>query len=92
MSQLRRLDAHTEAAVVAAIKALTRERTCFVIAHRLSTIRSADQIVVLDNGRILEIGMHEELLKAGGAYHTYYQGQFATATSSTVQRDDKSLQ
>jgi ATP-binding cassette subfamily B protein/subfamily B ATP-binding cassette protein MsbA len=86
------LDAHTEVAVVDAIKALTRERTCFVIAHRLSTIRNADQIVVLDSGQVREIGTHEELLKAGGVYHTYYQGQFAAATDTNVQRDKQSVQ
>jgi ATP-binding cassette, subfamily B, multidrug efflux pump len=70
---------------------LTHERTCFVIAHRLSTIRNADQIIVLDKGRVLEIGRHEELLKANGAYHAYYQGQFAAATDSTMRHTKQSL-
>jgi ATP-binding cassette subfamily B protein/subfamily B ATP-binding cassette protein MsbA len=74
------LDACLEASVVAAIHALTRDRTCFVIAHRLSTIKSAHQIVVIDNGHILEIGTHDDLLHKKGAYHRYYQGQFAAAS------------
>jgi len=73
------LDACTEASVVDAIRDLTRQRTCFVIAHRLSTIKHASQIVVLDQGRIQEIGTHEELLRAGGAYQKYYQCQFSAA-------------
>jgi ATP-binding cassette, subfamily B, bacterial len=73
------LDACTEAAIVEAVTALTKHRTCFVIAHRLSTIKNASQIIVLDKGRIEERGTHEELLRAGGAYAKYYQGQFAGA-------------
>jgi ATP-binding cassette subfamily B protein/subfamily B ATP-binding cassette protein MsbA len=79
------LDACTEAGVVDAIKALTHARTCFVIAHRLSTIRDADKIVVLEHGCVLEVGTHAELLRAEGAYHRYYQGQFAAATDGAVQ-------
>ncbi|MFF9215054.1 ABC transporter ATP-binding protein [Streptomyces viridosporus] len=62
------LDTRTEAAVQAAIDALSANRTTLTIAHRLSTIRSADQIVVLDSGRTVERGTHEELLGRGGRY------------------------
>ena len=53
-------------------------RTTFVIAHRLSTVRKADQIVVLDHGRIVERGTHEALLARGGRYRELYEIQFAT--------------
>ena len=52
-------------------------RTTFVIAHRLSTVRHADQILVLDHGRIVERGTHAGLLAAGGAYAALYAAQFA---------------
>jgi ATP-binding cassette subfamily B protein len=51
-------------------------RTSFVIAHRLSTIRDADQVLVIDGGRIVERGTHDELLEAKGAYHRLYTSQF----------------
>jgi ATP-binding cassette subfamily B protein len=51
-------------------------RTTFVIAHRLSTIRDADLIVVMDHGRIVETGTHQQLLDAKGFYHELYQSQF----------------
>jgi ABC-type multidrug transport system ATPase subunit len=54
---------------------LRKGRTTFVIAHRLSTIQSADQILVLDAGRIVERGTHSELLKAGGLYRRLYERQ-----------------
>ncbi|MFJ6214669.1 ABC transporter ATP-binding protein [Streptomyces sp. NPDC092296] len=62
------LDSHSEALVQQALARLVRGRTVFVVAHRLSTIRSADRIVVMHDGRISEIGTHEQLLRTGGAY------------------------
>ncbi|MBU6289990.1 MAG: ABC transporter ATP-binding protein, partial [Chloroflexi bacterium] len=61
----------------AALERVMRGRTTFVIAHRLSTVRHADQILVLDHGRIVERGTHDALLGAGGAYASLYQAQFA---------------
>ena len=62
------LDTQTEAAVQAALEALSEGRTTITIAHRLSTVRDADQIIVLDRGEIVERGTHEELLERGGLY------------------------
>lgn len=62
------LDARSEAAVQAALEQLQRGRTTIIIAHRLSTIFHADRIVVLDQGRIVEVGRHAELLQRGGVY------------------------
>jgi ATP-binding cassette subfamily B protein len=71
------LDSESEAAVQRALKAALTGRTSLVIAHRLSTIREADQILVIDHGRVAERGRHEELLAAGGLYAELYQTQFA---------------
>jgi len=67
------LDVHTERAVDAALEDLAQGRTVLVIAHRLSTVRDADQIVVLDQGRVVERGTHDELIAAGGAYAALVQ-------------------
>jgi len=71
------LDAESEAAVQRALDETMSARTSLVIAHRLSTIRSADQILVVDEGRVVQRGTHHELLEAGGLYHDLYQTQFA---------------
>jgi ATP-binding cassette subfamily B protein len=60
-----------------ALARLLRGRTTFVVAHRLSTVRGADRIVVMGDGRILETGTHEELLRRGGAYTHLHGGQVA---------------
>ena len=62
------LDTQTEAAVQAELERLAEGRTTITIAHRLSTVRDADQIVVLDHGRLVERGTHEELIERGGLY------------------------
>lgn len=71
------VDTHTEAMLQRAMANLTDGRTCFIIAHRLSTIRQADLIVVLDHGRIVETGSHDELIARGGAYKSLFDSQFA---------------
>jgi len=71
------LDSESEAAVQRALKRALAGRTSLVIAHRLSTIREADQILVVDEGRIIERGTHAELLAAGGLYADLYHTQFA---------------
>lgn len=74
------LDAKTERAVQKAIEALRGQQTIFLVSHRLSTIRHADRIVVLDAGRIVEMGDHEELMKQRGIYRELMGMQDATAT------------
>ena len=74
------LDSESEAAVQRALSVALQGRTALVIAHRLSTVRDADQILVLDQGRIVERGRHEELVAAGGLYAELYRTQFAMAS------------
>jgi ATP-binding cassette subfamily B protein len=74
------VDTRTELLVQQAMAVLRTDRTSFVIAHRLSTIRDADLIVVMEDGRIVEQGTHEELLVVQGAYAALYNAQFREAS------------
>ena len=78
------VDTRTEVLIQRAMAALRSNRTSFVIAHRLSTIRDADIILVMEHGDIVEQGSHEELLAAGGAYHTLYNAQFAAPAAEVA--------
>jgi ATP-binding cassette, subfamily B, bacterial len=69
------IDSKTEAVILDALEQLMRGRTTFLVAHRLSTLRNVDQIVVLDRGRIVERGTHEELLTVGGVYRQLHDVQ-----------------
>ena len=70
------VDTRTERSIQAAIRKLQEGRTSFVIAHRLSTITNAHQILVINNGEIVERGTHDEMMKAGGFYYNLYMSQF----------------
>jgi ATP-binding cassette subfamily B multidrug efflux pump len=78
------VDTRTEVLIQRAMARLMTGRTTFVIAHRLSTIRDADTILVMEQGRIVEQGTHDELLARGGAYAALYQSQFAEALAEAV--------
>ncbi|WP_306999051.1 ABC transporter ATP-binding protein [Amycolatopsis thermophila] len=78
------VDTRTEALLQQAMSALRTDRTSFVIAHRLSTIRDADLILVMESGRIVEQGTHDELITAGGAYHRLYSAQFRSPVEAAT--------
>ena len=71
------MDTLTEKAIQDAMRQVMQGRTSIVIAHRLSTIRDADMIVVMDQGRIVESGNHDELLRRKGKYYDLYMTQYA---------------
>jgi len=70
------VDTRTEQQIQAAMRTLMKGKTCFVIAHRLSTIQSADHILVLNAGKVVEQGNHQELMAKKGFYHKLYLSQF----------------
>jgi ATP-binding cassette subfamily C protein CydCD len=78
------LDAVNEQAVRQALEELMADRTTLVIAHRLSTVRGADQIVAIDQGRVIESGPHEELLVRGGLYAQLVAHQLAGAAGRSA--------
>jgi ATP-binding cassette, subfamily B, bacterial len=82
------LDSQSEAAVQEALVEALAGRTALVIAHRLSTIRAADAILVIENGRVVERGRHDELLAAGGRYADLYRTQFDDSKGARAARDD----
>ena len=71
------IDTQTEILIQKALKQLLQGRTSLIIAHRLSTIHDANRVVVMDGGKIAEIGSHEELLAKGGLYHHLYTMSYA---------------
>jgi ATP-binding cassette subfamily B multidrug efflux pump len=87
------VDTRTERLIQGALEELLSGRTSFVIAHRLSTIRNADQVLVLDEGKILERGTHDELMAASGFYHDLYMSQFRydAALASDDGREPKEI-
>lgn len=78
------LDSESERAIQDAMKEFVQGRTTLVIAHRLSTIQQADRIVVFDDGQIVEMGTHSELLRNGGIYRRLYETQFRSADDTDV--------
>ncbi len=81
------IDALTEAEIQKALKELMRRKTCFVVAHRLSTIMSADEILVMSDGQIVERGTHAELMERRGRYFDIYKSQFDFRFESDGQSD-----
>jgi ATP-binding cassette subfamily B protein len=73
------VDTLTEALIQQGMETLMQDRTSFVIAHRLSTIKRADRILVIEDGRIAEMGTHAELMRAQGHYYRLYTRQFRRA-------------
>jgi subfamily B ATP-binding cassette protein MsbA len=83
------LDSESESLIQQGLEALRADRTTFVIAHRLSTILSADQILVLESGQVVERGTHMELLSLGGAYARLYEQQQRTIQNQFVNRGEE---
>src|SRR5206468_8159739 len=72
---LSAVDTYTEAEILSRLRGLMRERTSIIVSHRISTVRDADQILVLDQGRIVERGTHDELVRHGGLYAELHNKQ-----------------
>src|SRR5262249_9610247 len=72
---LSAVDTYTEEEILARLRAVKRERTSIIVSHRISTVREADQIFVLENGRVAERGSHDQLVARGGLYATLYRKQ-----------------
>lgn len=84
------IDPYTELVIQNALKNLLSNRLVIIIAHRLSTIRLCDEIVVIDHGRIVEWGTHEELMEAGGIYSSFYRMQFKEEAGINIEYRDSS--
>jgi ATP-binding cassette subfamily B multidrug efflux pump len=69
------VDTATEEKILNNLRSIMKERTSIIISHRISTVKNADEIIVLDQGRIIEQGTHDQLLALGGAYHDLYRKQ-----------------
>jgi ATP-binding cassette subfamily B protein len=78
------VDTRTEVLIQKAMAKLAAGRTSFVIAHRLSTIRDADTILVMEAGRIVEQGTHDDLVSHDGPYHALYSSQFAAPAAEVT--------
>jgi subfamily B ATP-binding cassette protein MsbA len=85
------LDSESERLVQDAMEQLLRGRTVFVIAHRLSTVRHADQILVMQNGRIVQTGRHDDLLAQGGLYRHLYRLQFSAPDEAALRAVPESV-
>ena len=78
------VDTRTEILIQKAMDKLMKGKTCFVIAHRLSTIVNADMIIAVDNGKIVDIGTHKELLEEGGFYAKLYNSQYSRISQPSL--------
>jgi ABC-type multidrug transport system fused ATPase/permease subunit len=83
------LDSESEALIQDGLNALMKGRTTFVIAHRLSTIRKADQILVLEDGHIIERGTHQQLMALGGRYRALYEKQYGVVVNQFINQGEE---
>jgi ATP-binding cassette subfamily B protein len=72
---LSSVDAQTEAEILQGLRSILQEKTCLIISHRISAVKEADEILVLEEGKIVERGNHQELVRRGGIYADLYQQQ-----------------